>query len=376
MTTPSSFHEEASLDDELASFIARSCEQDPFKVESDLGYGYVKLKSSEAERRQAAQDIQCVEDAVIELLRNSRDAQASSIYIATSKEQDERTLTIIDDGSGIPEEMWGAIFEPRVTSKLDTAHMDKWGMHGRGMALYSIKENVDDVRVLSSIPDLGTSITMRVGSSLKEKTDQSSFPYFEDKDGIMAMRGPKNIVRMCCEFALECADHLKVYLGTPVQVAATLYEYGLATTPAYLRAFGQDGSVPLVKSLGLANCPEDLFDRCSKIGLDISLRTARRIMDGSIDILPDLISSMKARSFSAPSPPKRHLRTHSKSTSSPYISTEDKRDIANAALEAFAKIAPAYYLDANVEASARIKDGNLTLSIPLVDGEGKDAVGL
>lgn len=52
-----------------------------------------------------------------------------------------KTLAFLDDGDGIPIEMHERVFEPRVTSKLETMVMDKWGVHGRGMALYSIKAN-------------------------------------------------------------------------------------------------------------------------------------------------------------------------------------------------------------------------------------------
>ncbi|MBM3712190.1 MAG: ATP-binding protein, partial [Actinobacteria bacterium] len=52
------------------------------KIEEDLGNGFIRLKVSEAERRQALQDIKCVEDIIIELLRNSRDAQSKNIFIA------------------------------------------------------------------------------------------------------------------------------------------------------------------------------------------------------------------------------------------------------------------------------------------------------
>ena len=51
---------------------------------------------------------------------------------------------MIDDGDGHPRRaMHERVFEPRVTSKLDTMHMDKWGVHGRGMALYSIAVNAE-----------------------------------------------------------------------------------------------------------------------------------------------------------------------------------------------------------------------------------------
>ena len=105
------------------------------RVEESLGAGYVRLRVAEAERRQAKHDIRSVEDIVIELLRNSRDAGARHIYVATSKEGALRTITILDDGQGIPKDMQEKIFEARVTSKLESMHMDRWGIHGRGMAL-------------------------------------------------------------------------------------------------------------------------------------------------------------------------------------------------------------------------------------------------
>ena len=67
-------------------------------IEQDLGSGYVRLRISEAERRQALQDIKCVEDIIVELLRNSRDAESANIYIATKKAGDsERIIYFIDD---------------------------------------------------------------------------------------------------------------------------------------------------------------------------------------------------------------------------------------------------------------------------------------
>ena len=216
--------------DTLSDFIDDVCGESRLRVEDDLGDGFVRLRSSEAERRQAAQDIRSSEDVVIELLRNARDAGASRIFLATQKTGNERLLTVLDDGQGIPAAQHERIFEPRVTSKLDSAHMDKWGMHGRGMALYSISVNAEEARVLQSEPGLGTSLTVATDTeSLAEKADQSTFPRFEQEpSGSWAMRGPKNIVRTAAEFALEHRGDLSVYLGTPVEVAATLYQLGLA----------------------------------------------------------------------------------------------------------------------------------------------------
>ena len=56
--------------------------------------------------------------------------------------------------------MHDRIFEPRVTSEFYIAHMDKWGMHGRGMALYSIKTNAERAYVACSRPEHGSSIVI------------------------------------------------------------------------------------------------------------------------------------------------------------------------------------------------------------------------
>ena len=68
---------------DINKFLSELGIKDEINIEQNLGDGFVKLKVSEAERRQALQDIKCVEDIVIELLRNSRDASSSNIFIGT-----------------------------------------------------------------------------------------------------------------------------------------------------------------------------------------------------------------------------------------------------------------------------------------------------
>ena len=70
---------------DLNKFLEQLNINDFLSVEEDLGNGFVRLKISEAERRQALQDINCVEDIIVELLRNSRDAGSENIFIGTKK---------------------------------------------------------------------------------------------------------------------------------------------------------------------------------------------------------------------------------------------------------------------------------------------------
>ena len=95
----------AATSTDLTGFVASMGGERALRVEESLGAGYVRLRVAEAERRQAKHDIRSVEDIVIELLRNSRDAGARHIYVATSKEGALRTITILDDGQGIPKDM-------------------------------------------------------------------------------------------------------------------------------------------------------------------------------------------------------------------------------------------------------------------------------
>jgi len=59
--------------DKLLDFVANLAGNSWLKVEKEIGEGLFVLKIGEAERRQAKHDIRCVEDVVVELVRNSRD---------------------------------------------------------------------------------------------------------------------------------------------------------------------------------------------------------------------------------------------------------------------------------------------------------------
>ena len=312
--------------DTLSDFIDDVCGESRLRVEDDLGDGFVRLRSSEAERRQAAQDIRSSEDVVIEFLRNARDAGASRIFLATQKTGNERLLTVLDDGQGIPAAQHERIFEPRVTSKLDSAHMDKWGMHGRGMALYSISVNAEEARVLQSEPGLGTSLTVATDTeSLAEKADQSTFPRFEQEpSGSWAMRGPKNIVRTAAEFALEHRGDLSVYLGTPVEVAATLYQLGLA-----------------------------------------SERSARRILDGAIAALDPLTERLAAESFPRQAHRPSERRRNSKNARSLRLAPEDIDALKRGIGRLMEPVAETYYLEAVGEAEVIVGQEAIRITVPI-----------
>lgn len=282
--------------DPLIDFVTNVSGDGYLKVEESLGDGYVRLRVPEAERRQAKHDIRSVEDIVVELLRNARDAHAQRIFVATTREGSTRTLTMIDDGVGIPSALQDMVFEPRVTSKLETMVMDRWGVHGRGMALYSVRSNVESARVACSAPHKGASISVISDSTqLSERADQSTWPTVEPDDGgrLRVGRGPHNIIRRLVEFACEHPE-LEIYLGTPTEVLATLHALGRAHLDIADLMFCEDLE-RLVVWQRPAACSDaaELTAIADAIGLSVSERTAHRILAGELAPLEQLLTSLE-----------------------------------------------------------------------------------
>ena len=356
-------------DRSLAGFVASVNGEGHLRVEYDYGDGFVRLRTSEAERRQAAQDIRNTESIVLELLRNARDAHANQVFVAMSREGDKRVLTVVDNGDGIPASMHEHVFEPRVTSKLDTNHMDAWGMHGRGMALYSISVNAEKAYVADSAPSLGCA--MRVETDVKklsERTDQSSFPTFElSEAGNVNVRGPRNILRTTCEFAIESRDTCTVYIGSPVEIAATVHSYGLATLSALDRAFCKDATqLPIVKRLATAADPDSFVELAAHMGLDVSSRSARRILDGEIDGLFPVLDRISIAKPTAQGSKRGKTGPRLRDERGFRLGKDDAEQLAASAKAAFADIAERYYLEDDVEPKVRGSKDRIVITIPVV----------
>lgn len=365
-------------DNSLEAFVENVCGDSHLRVEADLGDGYVRLKSAEAERRQAAHDIRSTEDVVIELLRNARDAHAQSIFLAVTREGSCRKLVMIDDGDGVPLTMHDHIFEPRVTSKLDSVHMDKWGVHGRGMALYSIAANADVARIAASDTRKGSSFVIETNlDTLGEKVDQSSFPVFEQADtGKVVVRGPRNILRTSCEFAIECRHDCTVYVGSATDVAATLYAFGLSSLTSAARVFCSDPSeLPICKRLSVSSDPASFSDQAALLGLVISERSARRIMDGEIAPLSPLLNRIRLReddNDSGVEAKPASKRTDAQAAQSPCIdarglkvSSGDVTEFADRVQSAFFELARDYYLKPDVKPEVRVGKDAIHITIPV-----------
>jgi hypothetical protein len=309
-----------STNDPLIDFVTAVSGDAFLKVEENLGDGFVRLKVSEAERRQAKHDIRSSEDVIVELLRNARDAHAQRVFVATTREGQQRAITVLDDGVGVPDTMQEHIFEPRVTSKLETMVMDSWGVHGRGMALFSIRSNVTEARIVISAPHRGTSMSVVIDTGvLPERADQSSWPTVErDGDGrLQVVRGPHNMIRRVTEFALEHPG-VDVFFGSPVEVLATLVMLArFETAEADLLFCDEVERLAIWQRPSASRDAAELTRTAELVGLPISERTAHRILGGEIPPLRSVVNQIsgKAASTSEASAPdiyrdRRGLKIH------------------------------------------------------------------
>lgn len=352
----------------LVDFVASVSGESTVRVEESLGDGFVRLRVSEAERRQAKHDIRCVEDAVIEMLRNSRDAGAHTIFVATSREGDARTIVMLDDGIGVPESMRERIFDARVTSKLDTVHMDRWGVHGRGMALFSIKQNVKRAEVMTSGKNLGSSIRVDADATkLTERKDQSTWPTMaHSEEDSLALKGPHNIIRTCCEFALEERGGVEVYLGSAAEILATARVLAEGSVDASKLLFTTDKeSLPVVMRPALAGDAHELSEIAESLGLSISERTAHRILSGQIKPLRPVAARLLHHAGKPGTTEVDLLRDRR----GLKISKEDLEQFSRMLERDFDYLGERYYINLSTEPRISVTKDKITVSFTLEKGD-------
>lgn len=214
----------------------------------DLGSGFARLTGPEGARRTPSR-LHCVEDALLELLRNARDAGAKNVFVAsTLKDRRYRTLTVLDDGNGIPETHKALIFEPGVTTRhLSPVIYDpREAPHGSGLSLYHIKNTALSAEVLSSSSPTAIKVAFDT-HTLPERSLQSA-----------SRPSRTNLLATLHTFA---SYDLNLYYGPPARILVTLLENHIIQWPVTTSA---------------------LRERAVGLGLEVSLRTTQRVWRGEI----------------------------------------------------------------------------------------------
>lgn len=277
-----------SLAGDVVRFVSQVTDAARLRIEENLPHGFVRLKVAEAERRQAQHDIRSVENVVTELVRNSRDAGAKRVMVAFQKEQGRyRRISVMDDGCGIPEEMHQAIFEPRVTSKSRDFDEDRYGVHGRGMALFSIKSRCMSADVAFSEPGVGTVMQVSVDTKkLGERSDQATMPCIVGTDEEPEVgSGPHNVARVLLEMSVDHPE-MEFYLGSYSEVLATARFIGAG-----------EKRVPWSELCGIDEARALAEASRGLLGLAVSERNSYRILNDEITILDTVMT--QARLFTA-----------------------------------------------------------------------------
>ena len=233
----------------------------------DLGAGFARLTGVEGARRGPSR-IAHVEDALAELLRNARDAGARNVLVASTLTRRRfRTLTVIDDGHGIPESHADLVFDPGVTTRHLDPVVDPAGepsgepserpaargatAHGAGLSLYHIRQAAVAAEVLS--PSRPTAIRATFDTEiLPERALQS-----ETRPSKTNLRSV--VQHFADRLPPERGTH--AYYGPPARTLATLLHRHIILTN------GRAG---------------DVAADADRLGLGLSLRTVQRVLRGEI----------------------------------------------------------------------------------------------
>jgi hypothetical protein len=235
----------------------------------DLGSGFARLLGAEGLRRSPGR-IRSVEDALLELLRNSRDAGARNIYVASSlRSRRYRLLVVIDDGRGIPETHKHLIFEPGVTTRhlnpvSYPAHnngvcQQDGALHGAGLSLYHIKNAATSAEVLSASSPTSIKVVFDT-RALHEKSLQSG-----------ARPSKTNLPATLTKFVEQTTPQApRLYHASPARVLAGLLDHRI---------------IPQSERADTGRIRE----AARSLGLEVSLRTVQRVVAGEVPAAEEVV---------------------------------------------------------------------------------------
>lgn len=224
----------------------------PFR---DLGSGFARLAGVEGLRR-SPRRLRSVEDALVELLRNARDAGAGNVYVATTlRSRRYRTLTVVDDGEGIPETYRDLIFEPGVTTRhLRPVTTDQQEPpHGAGLSLHHIRAAALSADVISNASPTSIRVTFDT-QTLPERSLQSG-----------SRPSKTNLAATLAGFATT-PNAPRLYHGSPAAILARLLNNRIIQS-------------------------EEARMAAAGLGLGVSSRTVSRVVSGAIPPAEEVVAA-------------------------------------------------------------------------------------
>lgn len=202
------------------------------------------------------------------------------------------------------------------------------------------------------------------------KADQSSWPECERDEGgaIKIVRGPHNLLRCSCEFALEDKGACEVYIGSPAETIAAARRHVRIPRNVRERILQMKiCDMPLLLRLRLAPDAEELADIASDLGLEISARTAQRILSGEIAPAQGAYAYLRGKKVSA----RRSTRKVDleKDARSIKISKEDLDKFRGMLARDFQYLEDRYYIDLAAPPEVRVSSGRLSCTFEFAEDD-------
>lgn len=225
----------------------------------DLGAGFARLAGTEGLRRTPG-SIRSVEDALFELLRNSRDAASSNIYVASIlKSRRYRSLTVLDDGAGIPETHAHLVFEPGVTTRHlspvpEPSTTTASPSHGAGLALHHIKQAALSAEVLSTSSPTAIKAVFDTRTLPEKSLQSASKP--------SASNLPAVLSRFSEATVKTTPKPPRLYHGSPASILSRLI---------------------VDRIIHFSKTSTELREKAGSLGLEVSLRTSQRVLAGEVE---------------------------------------------------------------------------------------------
>ena len=170
------------------------------------------------------------------------------------------------------------------------------------------------------------------------------------------------------EFALEERGACEVYLGSPAEIVATARARVRRSSDASELLFSDTlESLPVLERLSAAADASDLREQAALLGLEMSERTAHRIVSGQICPLRSVLSTiMRSDDTSSKQPHEIDLLRDRRSL---RVSKPDLEEFSRVMERSFDLLAERYYLSLSSAPKVSVGRGRITVTFDLEESD-------